>query len=144
MLGEDHPNVAAVREELALTLSERGAHAEAEVLARRALASYQAKLAHDHPSLAGAHLTLGRVLAAAARTDEAETALLEALRRRRERLGDSDWRTAEVLVELGACLRATRPVDAERYLSEAAPALAALGPDHPLVRRAARAREGSG
>jgi len=75
---DDERDVAKVA--LAWVLHCRGRYAEAEPLAREALASRERRLGEDRPAIAIALNTLGMVLAASERREEAETCYRRALK----------------------------------------------------------------
>ncbi|REJ86162.1 MAG: hypothetical protein DWQ30_00660 [Acidobacteria bacterium] len=78
-LGEDHPNIAATRNNLAVALTRQGRFAEAEALYRRALASSERTLGPDHAAGAPQLTNLGRTLVELGRFSEAEEPLRRAV-----------------------------------------------------------------
>lgn len=85
-LGDDHPEVAMIKTSLSLVEGALGANAEAETLARQAVAVLDHSFPADSPWTAAARRALGSSLSAQERYDEAEPFLtgdLEWLRRNR-------------------------------------------------------------
>jgi hypothetical protein len=105
MLGDDHPNVGSVREELGGTLARAGQLVEAEALPPRARRLPE-QAAADHPWIADGSVTLGARARFGWSRGEAEAPLRGALDARRGASAPPIGAQAEARLELGECLRA--------------------------------------
>ncbi|HEX3147923.1 MAG TPA: CHAT domain-containing tetratricopeptide repeat protein [Gemmataceae bacterium] len=106
-LGPDHPDVAAIRNNLAAVLEDREQHADAEEHLRAALATMKKRLGESHPETAYALVNLSVNLYHQGRFGDAEPYLRLSLDITRRRLGEGHPRTAWVYQNLvgNACAR---------------------------------------
>ena len=134
-----HEEVADAEIELARTLAAADQPAEAEELFRAALAQYEKSVGREHPQTASALLALGEFLLDVDRVSESLEALRAAHRIRTGQFAASDWRLSVVDSAIGAALlRSGDCARGRQALKDShAALLAARGPTHRLVRRAA-------
>ena len=127
LLGPDHPDVALAANNLAAVLYNLDRFDEAESLYLRALETQTATHGADHPLTVTSMLNLADVYALQ-RDDEAARVLFEQALPRLRILGpEAGHELINPLLSLGEIeLRAGRPREARRYLSEL---VAILGPD---------------
>lgn len=137
LYGAEHPKTVYIEDELSMTLSARGAHAEARTLALRALANRRKALGDRHRDTARSMAHLGALARARGDTAEAERLQRAALASRIALLGDDHAEVAESRLELGlALLDLDRIEEAGDLLRKASDAHAiAVGADHPLQGR---------
>lgn len=135
--GAAHPETAYLEDELAMTLSARGVHAEARVRAERAHANRRRAFGDRHRDTARSLAHLGALARARGDASEAERLQRRALEQRIALLGETHAETSESRLELGlALLDLKRFDDAGEQLRRAAEThAAAVGADHPLQGR---------
>jgi len=132
---EEHPNVAASLNNLALLYASQGRYSEAEPLYIQALALRRQLLGEEHPNVAASLNNLGYVYDSQGRYSEAEPLYIQALALLRQLLGEEHPDIAQSLNNLGYLY------DSQGRYSEAEPlyiqALALrrqlLGDEHPNV-----------
>ena len=102
-LGEEHPDVAAARNNLAGVLERRGKRGEAEILFRKSVEAYVKLLGPDHPYAASARHNLAVIFFRRgdyAAAEQLERQVLESLRRSvgemHPQVGMSLWALARV------------------------------------------------
>lgn len=137
LYGAKHPETVYIEDELSMTLSARGAHAEARTLALRALANRRKTLGDRHRDTARSLAHLGALARARGDIAEAERLQRAALTSRIALLGEDHAEVAESRLELGlALLERDRLDEAGDLLRKASDAHAlAVGADHPLQGR---------
>lgn len=117
LLGENHSRVIVTRASLGNLFWLKHDYANAEVLARAALAGAEKGLPQGHPLTAYGHVVLGQSLADAGRPSEAEPHLRAALDMRRAFLPATHWLIANSESVLGGAVAAQgRHAEAERLL----------------------------
>lgn len=137
LYGAEHPETAYIEDELSMTLSARGAHAEARTLALRALVNRRKTFGDRHRDTARSLAHLGALARARGETAEAERLQRAALASRIALLGEDHAEVAESRLELGLTLLDLDRIDeAGDLLRKARDAHAiAVGADHPLQGR---------
>ncbi len=98
---KEHPQMSILKVNLSQALLDRGQVAEAEVMARQALASIRNKLGGEHPLVVFGLWGLGKVLLREGKLAEAETTWGEALELKRKPLVKEHPETATALDYLG-------------------------------------------
>jgi serine/threonine-protein kinase len=138
-LGEGHLNTIVASGNLARMLTESGGAAEAEPLARAALARLDSSNAVRRPHFINVQRTLGAAVLGQGRPEEAVSILERTLTMARSQFGDGDFRTAFVQVTYANALIAMhRYADAEPLLRAAQATLSKHRADQPrLVAHAA-------
>ncbi|MFC0039409.1 tetratricopeptide repeat protein [Actinomadura rayongensis] len=133
LLGRDHPDVLALRHDLAWVTAMLGDFAAAERIFRAVLAGRERRLPPDHPDTLRTWNEVAWVAGCQGRWAEAEQGYREVLRERRRVLGDRD---PEVLItehELAWTIanqeRFAEAEEAHRVILERRREM--LGPDHP-------------
>lgn len=99
-LGEDHPRVHELRENLALVLAMHGRWAEAEAIERDVLAWREQRFGPDHPEVGKSLSNLGYMLDESGQPALAEPLLRRALEVRGATLGDDHPELAKTLLTL--------------------------------------------
>jgi tetratricopeptide (TPR) repeat protein len=119
VLGPDHPDTLASRNNLATVLAQQGKLAEAEAAFREALAGQELILGPDHPDTLASRNNLASILAEQGQIAEAEAAFHAVLDSRSRVLGPdhpdtltSRNKLASVLVEQGRLAEAVTELDA--------------------------------
>ncbi|GJG85300.1 hypothetical protein tb265_04810 [Gemmatimonadetes bacterium T265] len=137
-LGPEHPAVAVAYQRLGTVLNEVGRVREAERAVRWALAIQRRRLPAGHPDVLYTESELSWVLLAKREYAEAERVQRRVLDTRRRLNGEFSRDAGGSYLTLGTILQLRRDAagaaDALRHA--VASFTAALGPDHPLVRRA--------
>ncbi len=132
MHGEDHPETAMSRLNLAMTLRRQGRVEAAIPLLESSLATHRAVYGPDHFTTSWTQVELAMAFQQTAALDRAEAGLAEVYPRLVAKLGAGDARTADVAVGFGQLrVRQKRYVEAEPLLRAALETLAErYGPDH--------------
>ena len=127
--------LATATNNLAGSLTDLGALAEAELLYRDALAIYISFLGESHPWVSQVRTGLSRALQAAGKLDEAKTFAITALAHDTVRLGTDHPDVATRMGRIGTILiDQGRLAEAEAYLRRALTIRRnALGPEHPYT-----------
>ena len=133
LLGAEHPDTAAARNDLAVVLGEQGEHDAAEPLFREALAVRERVLGRDHPATAASCHDLAELLHARGRTSDARALNLRALEIRERAMGPDHPATAHSLhnqawleLDLGDTAAARRLVERALAIRERT-----FGGEHP-------------
>src|SRR5690606_20599128 len=109
-LGEEHRNTAVSYGDLGIVLMRKDDFAGAEPLLREAL-EINRRVLGDHANVAGAMSNLAQVLANKGDHAAAEALFRDSIAMFRRNVGDKHWRVANVLNNLGACLREQSRLD---------------------------------
>ncbi|WP_375480267.1 tetratricopeptide repeat protein, partial [uncultured Nostoc sp.] len=96
-LGEEHPNVASILNNLALLYNSQGRYSEAEPLYIQALALYRKLLGEEHPDVAQSLNNLAQLYNSQGRYSEAEPLNIQALTLYRKLLGEEHPDVAQSL-----------------------------------------------
>ncbi|MCG8455424.1 MAG: tetratricopeptide repeat protein, partial [Holophagales bacterium] len=108
----DHARVAGVRRNLASTLMNLGRHAEAESLAREALAMRTRLLGSEHTDIVDAERVLAQSLIGQQRWDQAEELLRRSSATSQRIHGDQHWLTAMIVGLHGHVLSSLGQIEA--------------------------------
>ena len=132
---EEHPNVAASLNNLALLYASQGRYSEAEPLYIQALALLRQLLGEEHPHVASSLNNLGHLYNSQGRYSEAEPLYIQALVLRRQLLGDEHPDIAQSLNNLGYVYYSQgRYSEAEPlYIQALAFRRQLLGEEHPDI-----------
>jgi CHAT domain-containing protein/Tfp pilus assembly protein PilF len=133
ILGEDHPGMAGIDNDLGTLLHLEGKHAEAESLHRRALAIRRRVHGEDHPDTARSYESLGIVLSEQGKVEESEQLLRKALAIRLRIHGEDHPQTASIYIDLAMVLdHQEKYAEAEALMRKALDILRrGRGEDHP-------------
>ena len=133
--GKQHPRVAIILNNLALTYRQANDNQTAEPLLRRALAIQQKSLGMTHPAVAATMNNLGSLLQSSGRLGEAERLEREALRILQQRLGPQTAEMATAYTNLADLLwtKGSKAESASLYRKALAADEFIYGPEHPEV-----------
>lgn len=135
LLGPEHPEVAAVINNIALVKQRQERHDEAQALYLEALRITEQALGPEHPALAGCHYNLGLTMATAGKLTEALASFQRALSISERALGADHATSAAIHKELGDVLEdLDRAEEAEaHFLAALSIRQRRLGPESPQV-----------
>jgi tetratricopeptide (TPR) repeat protein len=135
LLGDRHPDVANIINNLAVLYSSQGRYEEAEPLLKQALALCQELLGESHPSVATSINNLAVLYKSQGRYEEAEPLYKQALAMRQELLGESHPNVANSINNLAGLYRSQGRYEEAEPLYKQAIALCQelLGERHPDV-----------
>jgi tetratricopeptide (TPR) repeat protein len=135
LLGDEHPEVAASLDHLAMVLYRQGKLDEAEMLHRQALAMRNKLLGAEHPDVTASLNDLALVLGRQHKLSEAEAMLRQALATQQKRLGNENPELAVSLNNLGNVLELEGKLAEAETLQRQALSMwkKLLGEEHPEV-----------
>lgn len=135
VFGVDHPQVAAIRNDLGTSYWQAGRFAEAELLLKEALATKEKVYGHNHNEVASGLNNLANIYFERGRLEEAEALYKEAIAIGEATIGRRHHHVATRLNSLALIYASTnRPVEAEALYIEAIEiGESTLGPEHPEV-----------
>lgn len=103
-LGNDHPDVASLYNNLGLTYSSKGEYQKAIEEYNKALAIFEAKLGSDHPRIATTYNNMGAVLVEMGKVDEADRYIKKAIDIDKKQLGESHPNLVKGYTNYGALM----------------------------------------
>lgn len=131
----DHPDLASLLNNLAVTMAQQDRHSEAVAFYERALETRRRVLAPDHPDIAMVMANMSGTLVSLGRLDEAEEALQAALSIRRQAFGDAHPTVGSNLSLLGKVRLARGDVEgaAELYRRSVEMGRRLVPAEHPAL-----------
>ena len=134
-LGEDHPEVATARNNLAVVFARMGQLDRAEQEIEKALAIYRAALGEGHLRIAETQVSLAGIMQAAERDEDARVVLEQALAVQVAALGEDHPQVAITQNNLGSVYAALDNYEQAEAAHRAALRIreAAFGADHPAT-----------
>lgn len=133
--GEEHPQIATARNNLAVVFARMGQLDRAEKEIEKAIAIYRATLGEEHLQVAETQVTLAGIMEEAGRNEEARTVLELALALQVGKLGEDHPKVALTHNNLGGVYGALEDYDKAEASHRAALRIRenAFGPEHPVT-----------
>ena len=134
-LGEEHPEIAIARNNLAVVFARMGQLDRAQQEVEKAIAIYQATLGEGHAKVAETQVTLAGIMQSAGHDEEARTVLELALAQQVDKLGEDHPKVAVTHNNLGGVYSALEEYEKAEASHRAALRIreTAFGPQHPVT-----------